>query len=276
MLDITRAQDIDFLFPKLDNVVGAGLKLYGEFAPAEIDLISAYLACAAPGTFVDVGANIGAVCLPIAKRDPGQAVLAIEAHRGLAQVLSANAYGNHLYAVSVLNAAAGAEAGIVDFPAVSLSGSGNFGIIGFSYDYPSKERVRMCTLDEVTPDDTRFIKVDVEGHEAAVLRGSRRVLEDIRPVWLLEASAKNQQSNVEVRQTLIDAGYDLFWFYSPFMRQTGNPKPSPVETNRTGDPCVCAVPRGGENLWSLPRIASIDEAWPSSASTYAYLKRYGF
>jgi FkbM family methyltransferase len=276
MLDITRAHGIDFLFPKLDNAVGAGLKLYGEFAPAELDLICAYLAQSAPGTFVDVGANIGAVCLPIAKSNPGHAVLAIEAHRGLAQILSANAYGNHLYGVSVLNAAAGDAAGIVDFPAVPLSGEGNFGIIGFSFEGARVERVRMCTLDEVTPNDTRFIKVDVEGHEASVIDGATRVLETIRPVWLLEASAKNHQSNVLVRQALLDADHDLYWFYSPFMRQTRTPKTSPVEPHRTGDPGVVAIPRGGENLWGLPAIENIEDLWPSTASAYGYLKRYGF
>jgi hypothetical protein len=60
------------------------------------------------------------------------------------------------------------------------------------------------------------------------------------------------------------------------MRQTNPPKDSPAERNRIGDPCVCAIPRGGENLWSLPAIQNIEDPWPSSASAYPYLKRYGF
>ncbi len=276
MLDVTRAHGLDFLFPQNDVTIAAALKLRGEFAPAEVDLIAAYLGADAEGTLVDVGANIGAISLPIARANPRLKVLGIEAHRGLAQVLSANAFGNHLYNVSVLNAAVGKTSGIVDFPSIALDAQGNFGLLGFSLRTGQSERVRMCSLDEVAPVTTRFVKVDVEGHEPAVVQGAVRLMETVRPVWLLEANLDTQDANIEARRLLLAADYDLYWFYSPIMRKGETPKVSKEPAHSRGDPGVVAVPRGGPNLWDLPRVQAAEESPPTSLSDYAYLKRYGF
>jgi tRNA G46 methylase TrmB len=97
------AYGLTFRFPALDTAVGASLRDHGEFARPEIDFISA--ACA--GDLIDVGANIGAICLPFARDNPSSQVVAIEAHPGVAALLRWNVTANDLTNVTVLDAVAG-------------------------------------------------------------------------------------------------------------------------------------------------------------------------
>lgn len=277
MLDVTRAYGLNFLFPERDFAIGHSLKTHGEFAVAEVEMLAGLLNAEKPGTFIDVGANIGAICLPLASGRKSWRVIAVEAHRGLAQVLSANAFGNHLYNVEVVNAAIGDRDAIVDFPALRLNETGNFGVIGFGLrtEAPT-EKVRMATLDGFAPDDTRIVKVDVEGFEPQVLAGAKRMIETVRPVWLLEADVDNRrEATEEVRRALMAADYDLFWFYSPFANIKAPRKPSPVRPRIQGDGAILAAPKGTPGLWPLPKIERPDEPWPSDPSLHPHAARYG-
>lgn len=49
--------------------------------------------------------------------------------------------------------------------------------------------------------------VDVEGHEASVLRGAHKLLTEVRPVVLCEVSHQNSD---EVTAILHTAGYELY------------------------------------------------------------------
>lgn len=277
MLDITRAYGLDFMFPITDTTVGRCLLNFGEFAKVESDLMADYLRLAEPGMVIDVGANIGSISLPVAKQFPDQSFLAIEGHMGLAQILSTNAFGNHLYNVQVLHAVAGGESKLVDFPSVRLSTVGNFGSIGI--DQVEKgvrhSKTRMLTLDEIATADTRFVKIDVEGYEPEVLKGAQRVLNEVRPVWLIEAARSHEATARSTIQTMLSAGYDVFWFYAPFVCKAVN-KSMGVPRPPEGDHNIVAVPKGGPNLWDLEPILSADVEFPRHLDRFPYLKRYGF
>ena len=101
------AYGLTFRFPALDTTVGAFLRDRGEFARAELDFITE----CCTGTLIDVGANIGAICLPFARARPSSAVIAIEAQPAIADLLKRNATANHLSNVTVLQAVAGETAG---------------------------------------------------------------------------------------------------------------------------------------------------------------------
>ncbi len=278
MLDITRAYGINFLYPENDRTIGTALKTHGEFAPAELELLNNYMHSYGPsGTMIDVGANIGAICLPLAKMHPEWRITAVEAHRGLAQVLSANALSNGLYNVDIINAAAGESESIIDFPSTSLRGEGNFGVLGLHMDSAQPtERTRMSTIDGIVQPNTRIIKIDVEGHESAVLRGARNTMKMIQPAILLEASPKHEVSNREAREILIENGYNLFWFYSPFANLKWQRKKSDSKPPRAGDGAVFAIPKTTPNLWNLPPVESANSEWPASTSSYGYLSRFGY
>jgi FkbM family methyltransferase len=153
MLGMTRAYGLTFLFPEGDTAIGASLRDYGEFARPEVELIVSYMdQFKEPGAFIDVGANIGAIALPVAAKQQQWKVIAIEAHRGLSNVLAANTLNNRLYNVEVICGAVEAESGITTFPSVSLSSKIDFGVLGtYLNDKIRSERVLMLNLDDFAP-----------------------------------------------------------------------------------------------------------------------------
>jgi len=272
MLDSTVAYGLTFLFPAADSAVGASLRNHGEFARTELDFLVEM--ATGKGALIDVGANIGAIGLPFASRRPDWKVLAIEAHRGLAGVLAANTLNNRLYNVDLVNAAAGAERGLADFPATPLSATTNFGSIGFKMRGGPTEAIRMLTLDEAAPPDTRLVKIDVEGFEPQVLKGAADLLARREAIWLVEATVQNPEASTEVVRVFQEAGYAVHWFYAPFATPH-SPKGPPQEAAR-GDANVVALPPGVANLWNLPLVGAPGEMRPGSAAAYPYLARYGY
>lgn len=272
MLDTAQAYGLDFLYPAGDDTIGRSLRLYGEFARPEIDLLVDY-ATSPTGMLIDVGANIGAISLPFAKANPEWKVLAIEAHRGLCNVLAANTLNNRLYNVEPFHAAAGSERRFVDFSAAPLTLSANYGTMSVERVTGRREPIRMFPLDDLAP-SAALIKIDVEGFEPEVLKGAGRILMEKRAIWLVEAGEKTPAESRAVARAFIEAGYRLFWFFAPFATPSstrGRP-----ESPTMGDANVLALPPGVENLWGLPELTSPDAPRPKSLGDYPYLARYGY
>jgi FkbM family methyltransferase len=183
MIDQTRANGISFLFPARDSTVGKCLRDHGEFCRAELQFLLDH--AGEPGLLLDVGANVGSIALPFARQRPTWKVLAIEAHRGIAGLLAANAINNRLWNVDALHAAAGPERRLAEFPVPPLDGSRNFGMTGFGTEGVPFETVQMMPLDIVAAKNPCLIKIDVEGFETEVLKGARDLLEARRAIWVL-------------------------------------------------------------------------------------------
>ncbi|HEY8572086.1 FkbM family methyltransferase [Phenylobacterium sp.] len=274
MLATTRAYGLDFTYPQRDAVVGKALAVYGEFAPMIPEFFLA-LAGEPTGALIDVGANIGAIALPFAKHRPAWKVIAIEAHAGLAELLERNAAANGLGNVQALHAAAGPEAGAVDFPDPPLDQDFNYGHTGFHMaDLPTRS-TRMVRLDDIAPADTRVIKVDVEGYEPEVLKGGRALIEARQAVWFVEVTMENAEAKRAVIETFLAADYQVGWFFAPFVRPTPA-KGVRVDNPYLGDANIVALPRTVRCPWPVPRCVSPDEERPGAIGSYAYLKRYGF
>jgi FkbM family methyltransferase len=275
MLISTDAFGMQFLAPENDFGIGQTLRASGEFAKVESDLIIDYLR-AEPGTFIDVGANLGTIALPVAQA-VGTRVIAIEAQRVMAMLLSANVCNNRLLNIDVIPAAAGAQSGLVRFPQGRLDQSPvNYGMVGarfLGHAQLTDEEVRVCALDDIAPEDTRFVKIDVEGAEPAVLAGASRLIHEVRPVWLLEATENTMTAARETMRVMLAANYRLFWFYAPFVTPQAI---RPGKQNMTGDLNFVALPEGAPNLWDLPPLDSAEDAVPGRATLFGYLARYGF
>ncbi|HEX4415939.1 MAG TPA: FkbM family methyltransferase [Lacipirellulaceae bacterium] len=56
----------------------------------------------------------------------------------------------------------------------------------------SVETITLDSFFENQPRGPNFLKIDVEGHELAVLHGARKVLENSRPIILLECEARHR------------------------------------------------------------------------------------
>lgn len=152
----------------------------------------------------------------------------------------------------------------------------NFGIVGQSLIDREElhiETVRVCTLDEVAPADTRLVKIDVEGAEPQVLAGAADLIARVRPIWLLEANDITIEPARRTMTTLLQAGYRLFWLHVPLATPLAE-RPGPRSV--AGDSNFVALPEGVDNIWDLPPLLSADAERPLRAQTFGYLNRYGY
>lgn len=68
--------------------------------------------------------------------------------------------------------------------------------------------VELRTLDSFGLDEVRFIKIDVEGHEAATLQGAMKTINASKPAVLVEIEQRHLQRPIhEVFALLLDHGY---------------------------------------------------------------------
>lgn len=159
-------------------------------------------ACPPDCVAVDVGAWYGPWTRSMSRR--AREVVAFEANPNVAAVLRKTAPANavvHQVAISDQDGAT-----------VELGVSGGRGREGRSSVEPQlhvgAERIAVPTrrLDSYGLEDVRLIKVDVEGHELAVLQGARGVLERAHPVLVVELDVRH--GNIApVMQFMADLGY---------------------------------------------------------------------
>jgi len=197
-----------------DEHVGRSLDVYGEWAEAEIELLTAFLK---PGdVVVDVGANHGTHSLAFAKKvGPTGALLAFEPQRVVHQLLCANLMLNGVLHARALHAAVGAAPGALLVPDIDYAAAGNFGGLGLGA-WEEGESVPVLTLDGFELPRLAVLKLDVEGMEALVLRGAAQTVTRCQPVLYVE---NNQPAGApEVVEQLLRADYSLHWHFSPFFR----------------------------------------------------------
>lgn len=274
MLSRTIAYDLEFIYPPSDKAIGSCLAEHGEFSRVLMELFVQMGISYEPSTFIDVGANLGSISLPFAKRKPDWKVIAVEAHSGLAGILQTNALLNKLYNVEVLHAAAGPAREIVDFPATSLTTEMNLGMISFGDTKALKAATLMLPLDDIAPENTRLVKIDVEDFEPQVMQGAQRLLGAHQVSWIVEAAINFPETSRKTVGIFLDAGYDVYWFFVPFVTPISARKGS---TNvNIGDANIVALPKGSPNIWNLQKVSTASDPRPRNYRAYPYLEAYGY
>lgn len=171
------------------------------------------------GVFIDVGANVGAFALPIAKGiRPAGTVVAIEASPTVFPFLEMNCERNNALNVHCVHAAACAEAGVVGFfPAPA----DHFGMGSRAEQFSAAEvQVPAVTLDGVVRElalpRVDVIKIDVEGFEADVIAGAGQLCaREPAPVIVFEfcgwAEARVPGGRVgDAQRRLFDLGFSIW------------------------------------------------------------------
>lgn len=176
-------------------------------------------------TVIDVGANAGIYTFSAAQKvGAGGLVLAIEPFSQCVSYLHETCRVNQVDWVKVCAGAASDRNGIAKL--LLNSDSEHNEIIaeddGQTRDASNFEEVECFTLDSlITKHDINrvdFIKIDAEGHELQVLKGSYRILTEFAPIILYENIAGSQGSNLPVADFLRNIGYQLFR-YQPYVRR---------------------------------------------------------
>ena len=146
------------------------------------------------GTFVDVGANVGFWSVPAALRaGPEGHVIAFEPNPWAVDRLRSNTVlnaGRALAPVDVRAVAAGAEPTELELFSFDLEGGASQATLqrgAVDAERPDRVTVPVVTIDGAVDGHVDVLKIDVEGHEAAVLAGaSRRLMEGPPTIVVME------------------------------------------------------------------------------------------
>jgi len=150
---------------------------------------------------LDCGANIGVHTLEWATLMTGWGqVVAFEPQERIYYALAGNIAINNCFNARAVQAAIGAESGVIDIPVLDYTKPASYGslelrrgeappqFIGQAVDYEAgpKASVSLIAIDDIGCDRLDFIKLDVEGMELDALQGARRSLEAFKPILLVE------------------------------------------------------------------------------------------
>lgn len=173
--------------------------------------------CAAGTAAIDVGANIGELTVPFARAVGAEgACLAVEPIPFLADAVRRTAFANGLDWIDVFQCAASTEAGSANlelhYAEGKLLDSGGSRLI----DSAAAGTVQVATerLDDMVRRSRigarriSLIKVDVEGHELAVLRGAGETLRQHRPALAIEIGNETPAARTEMVAVLQGHGYE--------------------------------------------------------------------
>jgi FkbM family methyltransferase len=221
------------LYNMHDMYIGRSLDLYGEFSEGEVEVFRQIVQ---PGhVVVEVGANFGAHTVFLAQQaGPSGLVLAFEPQRIVFQALCANIALNSLPNVVCQQQAVSSQSGSLKIPMFDYTREGNFGGLSLG-SFEFGEDVPVVTIDGLNLQRCNFIKIDVEGMEADVLRGAARTVEQFKPILYVENDRQDKAPEL-VRQ--IDSmGYNMYWhlpyYFSPnnFLGNPQNAFPGLVSIN---------------------------------------------
>jgi FkbM family methyltransferase len=235
-----------------DFYIGRALLEYGEYGEFEGRLLAGLLSIR-PGKVVEIGANIGAHSVALAKAlaVDKRELIVFEPQPFIFQNLCANLALNALSNVTALPFACGAQSGIVYFSPPDYTAQGNFGGVSMVEQAGEDSIAVHCVrLDDVVGvKAVSMLKIDVEGHELSALQGAAAILSASRPLLYVE------NDRVEKSQALVEwlwsQNYRLFWHFVPlfspdnFFGQQQNLYGKAGSLNMLGTPRELEIPVDG-------------------------------
>ena len=140
---------------------------------------------------IDVGANVGTMCLPIAKKFTLIDVIAYEPNPDIFKRLKQNIQLNSVDNIDARMCGVSEQSGrlVLNVP---TSSSANFGSSSYlnniDIDNPKKIQTKVVSLDEDIGDNHHVvgIKIDVQGLELDVLKGALSLIKEYKPFLIFE------------------------------------------------------------------------------------------
>jgi len=257
-LRLRRCRHGVMLYNLNDIYIGSMLDRYGEFSEGEIDVFQQLLQ---PGmTAVEVGANVGAHTVAIAQLVGSRGrVLAFEPQLGVFQLLCANLALNAIENVEAHWAALGSAPGLIAVPRLDSRVRENFGGLAIGAAQQG-DQVRLATLDIFELPACHFIKIDVEGMEAEVIRGARETIRRHKPA--IYAENDREDASPALISLLHELDYRCYWHLPAYVRIPnfrGDPEnefPNIVSIN------LLCVPRGDSGaIDGFREVLSPGDSW---------------
>lgn len=225
-VDLVKGTHAEYLLFQANDAISNTLRDTGEWANDITAISSALYGCFEAPLILDIGANLGAYLLPIAKdiARTGGVVYAFEPQRIVYYQLCGNIVLNQLDNVFAFNQAVGDVAGSIDIPEINYATNSNVGAFSFN-EYSrqfhgiessmgeAKAAVPLITLDTLElPKAPALIKIDVEGYELNVFKGAVNFLagHNYPPVlfeaWDFEWFAEDKKRLFDY---VVSLGYDI-------------------------------------------------------------------
>ena len=185
-------------------------------------ILAHYLRNTERPVIIDVGANIGALTVQTASMiEPiGGYVYSFEPQRQIFYMMCGNLAMNNIDNVSAERLAVGNSTTPITVPKINYYQPGSFGSVGLTgefddvgqdLDFGNGEKVDQIVIDEYFKDidNIKFLKVDVEGMELDVLRGSENTIKQHRP-WMYIEFYKQADGAKELKSFIESLGYDTY------------------------------------------------------------------
>lgn len=190
-------------------------RFYGRYGEVELHLLE--FLCQRDKDAIDVGANDGSYVHYL--RRHARRVIAFEPMPSLADALRAKfRHGVDIRSIALSDGAGTVELHMPVVDGVTVTGCSTVSPTA-SATYPDHRAIEvpMATLDSVYDGQVGFIKIDVEGHEQAVLDGAVQTIRRCRPRMLVEiderlspgglARAKAYFKDLDYRGYFVQAGH---------------------------------------------------------------------
>ncbi len=202
--------------PNLKETVGFEIFVNGIYESDTIDLLSRLIP--PKGHLIDVGANIGAILVPLCSSRKDIHAIGIEAAPWIFDYLNKNVSINNIRNVRLFNNALFDKDGVeIDF----YSPSEKFGKGSLSPVFSQTAiKVTSVTLDSIVKENNMqyvdAVKIDVEGFEYFVFKGASTLLSSERaPHLVFEFVDWAEQQAMGLRpgaaqEYLLNIGYELF------------------------------------------------------------------
>lgn len=195
----------------------------GEWESHIVGLLSVFLE-QSNGDMIDVGANMGAITVPLAMKYSQRRFYCFEAQRLVYQQLCGNAVLNGAFNIYPYHLAIGSldDMGtMIDVPVPDYARDANIGSISLDKrvveangdSFTSFEKVSLVPMDALGMTNIGAIKIDVEGMELSVIKGMLETLKNnnyppvLFEVWAPKKYQWVAQEQSEIKTILEALGY---------------------------------------------------------------------
>lgn len=207
---------IKYKVPNLRETIGEELFINGYYEKEIIALITENLKDGR--AFLDLGANIGAIAIAVAKEKQNNEIYCVEASKRLFDYLTYNINQNNIHNVFPINNALSDtdDLKLSFYAPVDKFGKGSLSPV-FTKEAEIVDSITIDTLlHRKSIKDVGVIKIDVEGYEYYAFKGAEQLLlGNTAPIIIFEFVdwAEDQAEGIKsgmAQKLLIDYGYKLF------------------------------------------------------------------